>query len=63
MTSNTNTEIRAFVAVLLLNESDPQVWTVEDAEYNMCCWAEEGIETPESMDPEQLAAEWNRQIM
>lgn len=37
MTYDINTEIAAFVGMLLLNEGDPQKWTIEDAEYNMQC--------------------------
>lgn len=62
MTYDINTEIAAFVGMLLLNEDDPQEWTIEDAEYNMQCWTEEEIETPEGMTAELLLAEWNSQI-
>ena len=63
MTYDLNTEISVFVGNLMLNESDPQPWTVEDAAYNMDCWAEEDIKMPEGMTPVMLAAEWNEQFM
>lgn len=62
MMYNLNIETSAFVGDLIMNESDPQPWTVEDAAYNMECWAEEDIEMPEGMTPEMLTAEWNEQF-
>ena len=57
-----DTDIVAFVADCLYG-CDPEPMTVEDAEYTINCWKEEGIEDlPEGLTAETYAAAWNSLI-
>ena len=54
-------ETKAFVANLTLHGSLSPI-DLGEAEYNMRCWSEDGVEYPEGMTPELLAMIWNDMI-
>jgi len=60
--TNSERNISAFVASILLSEQDPYPMTVDDAAYTMRCWRSEGIDYPKTMTAAVLSYTWNRTL-
>lgn len=55
-------ELKSFVAVTILGESDRQPLSVDDAFIALSEWVKEGVELPEGITAQALSDEWNRQL-
>lgn len=55
-------ELKSFVAVTILGESDRQPLSVDDAFIALSEWVKEGMELPEGITAQALSDEWNRQL-
>lgn len=60
---NVSDDIRSFIAVAILADGAENLITAEDAAYNLACWRDEGVELPDDLTAETLAATWNSIIL
>ena len=60
---NVSDDIRSFLAIAILADGAENLITVADAAYNLACWREEGVELPDNLTAETIAATWNSIIL